>query len=1355
MPMQIRPNRIELNDRFPMLAFSLQSSEGQRCAEVVLVTQLALLADRSARTSGNFYSSREHGMLTVSASGAVYTVPPQVLARFIGAEKLYVGLASGSAPGSADWRLDVTPSETSAYVSLRGLTDRALRRVRMFPAQTRTRSGPAPAVLTWTGDTLAAVAPAAAPTAVPTAGTVPSATAPAAPVPYNDGFGPLPPLQTAAADPAPTAPATAPAPAPDATAANIPVAGQALAMAMAAGDVTVGSERQAVSLPSAEPMGQLRSTAIQALLMATNPVLAPAILGLRIAVEASGLTIGVGPSVSAGLLAGGALGCGLIFAPGNVMGIYGSGEIDAGWIASIGAQLQLTVVRGGIAAFNGVGYCAGVSAGEGIGGGAAALFDANRDFCGVTLSVGVSADLSPVQIYTGVQHSVATSLALTLGEDDEPSIEGPVVDEPPSAAAAGLGNTSPLTTADYPGARLMPSPAFSSRRGTAIDRIVIHITSAPQSPYIGSHFARPDANSSAHYMVDQNGAIIQFVREVDKAWHAGTANRRSIGIEHVAVERGGARYGSTTFPYTPPTDAELTASAQLVAHLCSKYSLTPDRSTILGHHEADPSTTHSSCPDGAWDWDDYMVRVAAACAALPAAATAAPAATAQAFTTGTSLVFSDVPGDWHTVDFSHVKLTAIAWDTAPANPVAFAFFGHPNIDFDGSPTAYHPADTGDDTLSNAGNAAQGWFGVVAKASSDPDVLSGHAQIDQRPERLLKGKYPVIQQASNNDPAPGYYVSQTARSAQPNLPSYAQNRYFDASTVPFGALSGKLRDQGLALGDFGLAIRHDQALQSGFYFVDAGGKRSFALGEGSQKVGTNLGGSGRGNRFNNNFPVSYLVFPHSAQGDLAVHDDATISQNISGILASLSTASNARELALLLAHNEVSPGRTPAGAAGLEAFRRSPPANLPTNFATVCQGLRQYGFAISEAAVAQGLAAHALSAQSWTINWDDVEKIPQPTDNGCWATAAAMVLGWRDRVSISPALLAHCNAMDTSLQGGLLPSAKRAFIDAVGLVVHPNACYTAEAFRDIIEANGPIWVTADVPGIHAIVVTGMYSDGGQSYVRITDPWDRVVGSPGSPGSYATSHATGSQYIMTYDAFTAEFEAAGNIDRIQLAHSGGTFGHTINRGNASAAGYAQGLGELAIVPPSIPAPTVLAEGTNTRTTSSEGGRSYDLAQLSGMVRPSNALAGGAGMPPVAGERVVLDDWPYIEEEGQRSQANLTIDWKFDGAAVGEVVIAPSGGSVASGRSVAVTADILPGASTPDKTVMLVRVTTKFTKAGEADQSAVNEVTLAADGRANRTHCAPGDAVPAKPDGAAVGTEPPAPLPEPTPQPQPVMA
>src|SRR5437016_9041351 len=100
-----------------------------------------------------------------------------------------------------------------------------------------------------------------------------------------------------------------------------------------------------------------------------------------------------------------------------------------------------------------------------------------------------------------------------------------------------------------------------------------------------------------------------------------------------------------------------------------------------------------------------------------------------------TLVFNDYPGAWHSgTDFPGVPLTRVSWGTAPADTVAYVFFGHVNIDFDGSPTAYGPAGITpkpDDDLSNAGNAVQGWFGVYSLPETDPLVKNGTVLIDNK------------------------------------------------------------------------------------------------------------------------------------------------------------------------------------------------------------------------------------------------------------------------------------------------------------------------------------------------------------------------------------------------------------------------------------------------------------------------------------------------------------------------------------------------------------------------------------------------------------------------------------------------
>ncbi len=1506
MPALIRPNRIDVTDRYPMLAFTLHSGEGPRLAEVVLLTDLVLLNKREARNTGNFYSSREGGVLTIPASGSIYTVPPQVLARFIGAERLFFALATASAPGGQDWRVDVMPSAASPFVSLRGLSDRALRRVRMYPAAVRTRSGVAPApVATWTGD----LPPAAGsvPTAAPSA--EPAALLPA--VPYNDGFGPLPPLNTAA-QPAPAEPAAAPP-----------------------------------TVPAAQGLSD---------------------------------------------------------------------------------------------------------------------------------------------------------------EEDERSIDGPVLDEPQPAISAGLGSPSPLTIADYPGARLMPSPAWSSRRGTAIDRIVIHITSAPQSPYIGSHFARPDANSSAHYMVDQNGAIIQFVREQDKAWHAGSANRRSIGIEHVAVERGGATYGTRTFPYTPPTEAELNASAQLVAQLCSKYGLTPDRTTILGHHEADPSTSHTSCPDGAWDWADYMPRVAAAYAALaPTGVSAAPpssagqglalamaagdvtvgaerqpislpSASAASSVTGRvveaaiSAVFpplaalrlaveasgltigvgpavsagllaggalgvgiilapGNVIGVYGAAELdaglissigAQMQLTIVSGGIASFNGVGYCagvsggevYTGGAAALFDASRNfcgvtlsigvgvGLAPVDiyTGVQrsvatTLALAQSRSLGEGGtdtveikyrafipspLIKGPASDYDLPFGIASgedfggdnrsfqysggtsrgeitalVDVLPNGTLQNLRIVDRQWSPSsaydstytyhvEGKPDWWMDKQAGhtpSRRATLPVSDDNLNIQLGGVGIigAATEAIARQQGASLmtltmagalplispspdinADINILIRrkadgtaevkaygkHDGFPAHELYInrqqaytydpVAAGnGPGSLMPPEDIDLVTSWVTVSGGAAAQGLGLPQSHAMIIDSDDvgkinrlraGDFRDLFQWEVPQTIKARVDARGYQIQTIDAAvgdLNLDFYKVRIDRFPPGLDGpallsrfiqdtnsfldssicsfdpftpADAITRAltdpvgtflkltmiddaaivisdkGPHGAPTQFYAVTtlhtpdtgdhpvSGHRQFGYMVENGVTyfytrgadratlafpgTEGLIysggeslwqsfqrttaayinntggsativtpfserfnpgatramfgftqalSQSLGADDWTINWDELESIAQPTDMACWATSAAMVTGWRDRQSVDPSLIARYNGLAPSLQTGLSAADTARFVPAVGMQFAPAACYTPEGFRSLLEQYGPLFIVAQVPGLHAIVVTGMYLKDGQYFVRITDPWDRVVGAPGTPGAYANTHTTGSRYIMSYDAFAAEYEAAAGFGTNQIAHGGAVSGREPNRGSAVGAGYALALDKPA-APIGSPVP---AEPVTTRTTSNEGGRSYDLAQLAGMVRPTNALAGGAGMTPIAGERVTLDDWPYIEEDGQRTQANVTIDWKFDSAAVGDIVITPAGGSVASGRTVAVRADIVPGTGTPDRTVMLVRVTTTFSKPGEADQSAVNEVVLGGDGRATRTHCPPEAASPPPASQSPSSETPPAVPQQPAAAAQPVMA
>ena len=460
---QIRPNRLEISDRFPLLSFTVHNEEGPRVAEIVLATDATLFENPEGRTSANFFSSRELGLLSLPVGQAVYTVPPQILQRFADANRLWFGLATADVATGSNWEIDVTPNDSSPYISLVGLSNKAMGRVRMFPTRSRINSShaaqPAQARMEWAGDTTQpGTSPAiqpngqnngpaadAAPMApAPNGSAAPNGATPPSGVPYDDGFGPLPALDrdpvTNAGEPLPK----------DQMAGNggndtaIINGSESIEPVITAAslgkntDYRVSDDREPVQTPSVREATLFERGAIKALLLIPGPGQTFA-LTLALA-KAQGLSVAIGGAVSGGLIGGGSLGAGIIFAPNGDIGIYGLVEVDFGFIFSGSATIQVTILNGGISAFTGISFVATISAGEVVVAGATAIFDTSFNWIGVTLEVGIGVG-SPVSVYVGVQGSLSmglgagTAVALGKGNDrieikyrmfiPSPAIKGP------------------------------------------------------------------------------------------------------------------------------------------------------------------------------------------------------------------------------------------------------------------------------------------------------------------------------------------------------------------------------------------------------------------------------------------------------------------------------------------------------------------------------------------------------------------------------------------------------------------------------------------------------------------------------------------------------------------------------------------------------------------------------------------------------------------------------------------------------------------------------------------------------------------------------------------------------------------
>src|SRR5918994_2045521 len=121
-----------------------------------------------------------------------------------------------------------------------------------------------------------------------------------------------------------------------------------------------------------------------------------------------------------------------------------------------------------------------------------------------------------------------------------------------------LGEADPYTVLGIergkPCAEVRVSPNFGPRHGVSRpDMIVLHYTGMETGQAAEARLCDPASEVSSHYLVHEDGRIVQMVRESDRAWHAGKSswrgatdiNSRSIGIE---IVNPGHEFGYPEFP---------------------------------------------------------------------------------------------------------------------------------------------------------------------------------------------------------------------------------------------------------------------------------------------------------------------------------------------------------------------------------------------------------------------------------------------------------------------------------------------------------------------------------------------------------------------------------------------------------------------------------------------------------------------------------------------------------------------------------------------------------------------------------------------------------------------------------------
>ncbi len=137
-------------------------------------------------------------------------------------------------------------------------------------------------------------------------------------------------------------------------------------------------------------------------------------------------------------------------------------------------------------------------------------------------------------------------------------------------------------------AEVRPSPNYGERLGNVRpDMIVLHYTGMPDANLALERLCTPGSEVSAHYLVLEDGRVIQMVPESRRAWHAGSAfwagetdvNSCSIGIE---IANPGHDYGYTDFP-----TRQIAAVTALCRGIQTRNTIPPTR--VLGHSDIAPS----------------------------------------------------------------------------------------------------------------------------------------------------------------------------------------------------------------------------------------------------------------------------------------------------------------------------------------------------------------------------------------------------------------------------------------------------------------------------------------------------------------------------------------------------------------------------------------------------------------------------------------------------------------------------------------------------------------------------------------------------------------------------------------------
>ena len=140
---------------------------------------------------------------------------------------------------------------------------------------------------------------------------------------------------------------------------------------------------------------------------------------------------------------------------------------------------------------------------------------------------------------------------------------------------------------DFEGAIVRPSPNYEIRKDAVKPRfLILHYTGMENAEAAEKLLETPESKVSAHYVVREDGTVVQMVGEKYRAWHAGESfwggvtdiNSNSIGIE---IVNGGPLLDWPDFP-----EKQINVVIKLCRSIIDRYSI--EQRYVLGHSDIAP-----------------------------------------------------------------------------------------------------------------------------------------------------------------------------------------------------------------------------------------------------------------------------------------------------------------------------------------------------------------------------------------------------------------------------------------------------------------------------------------------------------------------------------------------------------------------------------------------------------------------------------------------------------------------------------------------------------------------------------------------------------------------------------------------